>query len=65
MKKRMLFYWLVILGLSIFLFYPTLKYYFFQDDFYILRITHANNFSQILKLFIPPKNVTFYRPVSD
>jgi len=55
----------VIFGLSFFLFYPTLKYYFFQDDFYILRISQANNFSQILKLFIPPKNVTFYRPVSD
>ena len=65
MKKRMLFYWLIIFGLSFFLFYPTLKYYFFQDDFYILRISQANNFSQILKLFIPPKNVTFYRPISD
>lgn len=65
MKKRMLFYWLVILGLSFFLFYPTLKYYFFQDDFYLLKISQANNFPQILKLFIPPINVTFYRPVSD
>jgi hypothetical protein len=65
MKKETLAFWLLVFSLTLFLFYPTLKYYFFQDDFYLFRISQITNLTQFFKLFIPPKDVTFYRPVSD
>lgn len=61
MKKIVLF---LIIILSLFLYRNSLNIYFFQDDFFMLSITHPNNLSDIASFFIPRSDVQFYRPLS-
>lgn len=37
--------------------------YFFQDDWFTLRISNAKNVSEVLQFFIPRKDIIYYRPL--
>lgn len=55
---------LITILISFVLFHSSLGYYFFQDDFYHLNISKAENFSQILHFFNFQQDNISYRPVA-
>lgn len=55
---------LLLVFLPFFIFYPSLKYFFFQDDFLHLKTTIIGNFSDFLSFFKPPEEAIYYRPLS-
>lgn len=64
-KKRITFFLLFFLiSASFFLFYPLAKTSFFQDDYFLLDISQAQNFKEFLAFFKPRQDVIFYRPLS-
>jgi len=61
-------YWLYIVSIvvSFMMFYPALSSFFTHDDFYFLRISKAENFSQFIGFFDPVNDVAdigVYRPL--
>ncbi len=48
---------------SFLIFYKSLNYYFFQDDFYELLISKVTNTHDFLKLFTFQENRSSYRPI--
>lgn len=61
-KKTIILIYLVLLILSYFIYKPSLSSYFFQDDWFTFKISHANSLTDFLKFFIPSKEVIYYRP---
>ncbi|GEM_PF-4711526 len=53
----------VALIISLFIYFKSLNYYFFQDDFYELLISKVANFNEFLKLFAFQENRSSYRPI--
>lgn len=51
--------------LPVVLFFPSLLYFFVQDDFYLLSISHASSLYDALHLFVPLSEVVWYRPLSS
>lgn len=61
MKKIALF---IILALVVFkLFQPSFSSYFFQDDWFSLRISQVNTFADFGKMFLPRSDVIYFRPI--
>jgi len=57
----------LIFLLSFVLFYPSLKFFFTHDDFFLLKISRASNFGQFLNFFniiAAPEGLGMYRPLS-
>ncbi|MFC1710434.1 ArnT family glycosyltransferase [Patescibacteria group bacterium] len=53
--------------LSFALFYPSLKYFFTHDDFFLLKISNIRTFGQylnIFNIFSAPEGLGMYRPLS-
>ncbi|RJR30264.1 hypothetical protein C4564_00750 [Candidatus Microgenomates bacterium] len=47
------------------LFFPSLFYYFVQDDFYLLLISQAKTLNEFFLFFIPLADTVWYRPLSS
>ena len=60
MKK---YFFVLIFGLNLLLFYPTFSIFFAADDFYVLNKVQVGNIVEFLKLFLPIKEVVYYRPL--
>src|SRR3989344_1403741 len=58
-------FWLLIIPplISLSLYFSSLNYFFFQDDFYEILISRVNNFEGFLSLFKFLSNRSSYRPV--
>lgn len=52
-----------IIILSFWLYKDTLNAYFFQDDWFSLRISRANNLYDFARFFLPRSDVIYYRPL--
>lgn len=64
MKKIFIFISLfVIILLSSFLYRNALSSYFFQDDWFSLRISQAHTLEEFLSFFLPRSDVIYYRPL--
>jgi len=63
MSNRLRFLVLVIVTLIIF--YPLLFIFFVQDDFFLLSISKVNTVKNFLEFFIPRGDVVWYRPLSS
>lgn len=50
---------------SFLIFSPVLPLYFFQDDFFLLATSRVGSLADFLKLFIPAREVIWYRPLSS
>src|SRR3989344_9493147 len=59
-------FWLLIIPplISFFLFQSSLNYYFFQDDFFNLRISKAENFINLINFFKFNNDIVGYRPIT-
>jgi hypothetical protein len=53
-----------LFSLILVLFKTAFKFNFFNDDFYLLRISHPTGLTDILHFFYPLKSYGFYRPIS-
>lgn len=58
-------YYFLITGVlaSILLYKVSFSAYFFQDDWFTLRISRADNLNALLRFFIPRTDVIYYRPL--
>lgn len=58
-------YWVYLTSSLIFLalFYKSLSYYFFQDDFYEILLSKVNSFEGFVNIFIFLHNRSSYRPI--
>lgn len=56
-------YFVFLFTLIVFLFRNAFSTYFFNDDFFFLKISRIDNFNQFINFFSPIKNY-FYRPFS-
>ena len=52
-----------IILISFWLYRDTLNAYFFQDDWFSLRISRANNLYDFSRFFLPRSDVIYYRPL--
>lgn len=64
MSKKIIFFWLLNISLIFFLYNLSLKLYFFQDDFFLFKISLAKDIKSLLNFFISRSDVIFYRPLS-
>ena len=48
---------------SAILYKDSFRAYFFQDDWFTLRISNAKNVSEFLQFFVPRKDIIYYRPL--
>lgn len=64
MSKKIIFFWLLNISLIFFLYNQSLKLYFFQDDFFLFKISLAKDIKSLLNFFIGRNDVIFYRPLS-
>src|SRR3989304_3001548 len=55
---------LIVLCIFLFLYSFSLKYFFFQDDFFEINISKANNFGEYLQFFKFRDDIIAYRPIS-
>lgn len=66
-KERKSIFLLVFLFLTIFLsgflYKESFNSYFFQDDWFTLKISQAKNLSDFLTFFVPRTDVIYYRPL--
>jgi len=60
MRINLLAGFLIILGAFLVIFYPSLNYYFFQDDWFVLN---RLSFSELISFFTPRSDVIYYRPI--
>src|SRR3989344_7144783 len=51
----------LIFAFSLFLFYPSLNYYFFQDDWFVLNWVRTGN---LLSFFEFRTDIIYWRPIS-
>ena len=66
-KYKLDYFWILLFGiifLSAFIFKDGFQNYFFQDDFFLLKISQAKNLTEFLNFFSPNRPYTFYRPLS-
>ena len=54
----------IILALGIFLYQRFLNFYFFQDDFFLLRISNIHNTSSLVDAFKFRPDIVGYRPIT-
>ncbi|KKP94005.1 MAG: hypothetical protein UR98_C0001G0090 [Parcubacteria group bacterium GW2011_GWA1_36_12] len=54
---------LFIFAASLYLFYQSLNYYFFQDDWFVLNMVKVNSFGDFAKLFFFRGDIVYWRPV--
>src|SRR3989344_8141419 len=54
---------LVICLVSLTLFYPSLNYYFFQDDWFHFNISKAQNFKEFISFFQFRQDIIGWRPI--
>lgn len=60
-------YLLLIFLVSLIIFYPSLSKFYTNDDFFLLKISQANNFPQFINFFNPtagPDGLGMYRPLT-
>lgn len=50
--------------ISLLLFHSSLDYYFFQDDFFEINISQANNINEYLEFYTFRDDIIAYRPIS-
>ncbi len=62
-KLGNIFIFILLLTVSYFIYKPALTSYFFQDDWFTLKISQVNSISDILSFFIPRTDVIYYRPL--
>lgn len=62
-KPHFLLLGTILILVTIFLYHPALKYYFFRDDFYLLAKSQATNLKDFIRFFIPGSEI-YYRPLS-
>src|SRR3989338_2917310 len=55
---------LIIFFISFALYHSSLNYYFFQDDFFEINISKAQNLGQYLEFFKFRDDIIAYRPIS-
>src|SRR3989338_10640602 len=60
-KYQTFFVFFLIFGLSLFLFYPSLNYYFFQDDWFVLNWVKTGDFLSFFKFRV---DTIYWRPLS-
>ncbi|OGD95805.1 hypothetical protein A3A48_00665 [Candidatus Curtissbacteria bacterium RIFCSPLOWO2_01_FULL_37_9] len=53
----------IIILMNLLLYRSSLNYYFFQDDFYEIKIAKANNFYEFISFFKFLENRSSYRPI--
>jgi hypothetical protein len=63
MKHKHIFILLSGIILCILLYRNSLGSYFFQDDWFSLKIAEARNIEEFLRFFIPRTDVIYYRPL--
>ncbi|MBI3282926.1 hypothetical protein HYZ70_02515 [Candidatus Curtissbacteria bacterium] len=51
-------------AVALFFYHPVLDFYFFQDDFFEINISQAQNFGQYLSFFKFRDDIIAYRPIS-
>lgn len=61
MNKNLVLSFLIIFALTLFLFLPSLNYYFFQDDWFVLNWATTGSLSSLLGL---RTDIIYYRPIS-
>src|SRR3989344_1307737 len=52
---------LLIFGITLLLYYPSLKYYFFQDDWFVLNWVKSNNLQSFFQF---RTDIIYWRPIS-
>jgi len=62
MKNKALFF-AAFFSLLVFLFYPTFSIKFNSDDYFVLQMVMTKNIPDFIKLFLPIKEVVYYRPL--
>lgn len=62
-NKLVYFFLLLSIVTSCVLYKDSFRAYFFQDDWFTLRISNAKNVSDFLQFFIPRKDIIYYRPL--
>ena len=62
-EKLTLLSFLSIIGVSFVLFYPSLNYYFFQDDWFHFNISNAENINDVLNFFQFRQDIIGWRPI--
>lgn len=55
---------LLIVGFSLFAFRNLFSIFFFQDDFYVMSLSHISDIKKFFTFFLPHNDVQFYRPLS-
>lgn len=50
--------------LALYLYMPSLDFYFFQDDFFEINISKAHSLREYLEFFRPRSDIIAYRPIS-
>src|SRR3989344_6564769 len=48
---------------AVLLYLPAINGYFFQDDWFTLKISNAENINSFLGFFVPRSDVIYYRPL--
>lgn len=62
MLKYLLLY-LICTIILILLYFPAFTTFFFQDDWYSLSISHIPSFSELYRIFLPNRELIYYRPL--
>lgn len=63
-RKTLIFLSLIVISFSLYMNYSTLNYYFFQDDFFHLVISKANNIKEFFDFFKFRNDIIGYRPIT-
>lgn len=63
MRNLVTFFLFFTLLLTAWLYRDTFQAYFFQDDWFTLRISQTKNWKEALLFFIPRSDVVYYRPI--
>lgn len=62
-KAKIISFFILLFILVFFIYKDSFFSYFFQDDWFSLRISSISSFSDISKFFIPRTDVIYYRPI--
>src|SRR3989338_10225378 len=63
-RTKLFFALILILCVSFALYYSSLNYFFFQDDFFEINISRADNVNEYLNFFKFRNDIIAYRPIS-
>lgn len=63
MRNLIIFFLFFTLLLSIWLYRDSFNAYFFQDDWFTLRISQAQSWKEVIVFFVPRSDVIYYRPL--